>query len=110
VLSGKVSKFPIISVLCVFLFCTSLSQRSFARLPLLKTESKLTLCCRRGLFWSFGLLSLCDGQNVDSFSLVFDRWMTTPTPPLESTNGSVVTGCTAPGFPSLESSVQAGVL
>jgi hypothetical protein len=29
------------------------------------------------------------------FSLVFDRWMTTPTPPLEPTDGSVVMGCTA---------------
>jgi hypothetical protein len=33
------------------------------------------------------------------FSIVFDKWMTTPTPPLELTDGSVVTGCTAPGFP-----------
>jgi hypothetical protein len=30
-------------------------------LSLLKTESELTFCCRRGLFWSFGLLSLFDG-------------------------------------------------
>jgi hypothetical protein len=28
-------------------------------------------------------------------SLVFKRWMTTPTPPLEPTDGSVVTDCTA---------------
>jgi hypothetical protein len=28
------------------------------------------------------------------FSLVFDRWMTTPMSPLEPTDGSVVTGCT----------------
>jgi hypothetical protein len=33
------------------------------------------------------------------FSLVFDRWMTTPTSPLELMNGSVATGCTAPSFP-----------
>jgi hypothetical protein len=33
------------------------------------------------------------------FSLVFDRWMTTPTPPLEPMDGSIVTDCTAPGFP-----------
>jgi hypothetical protein len=33
------------------------------------------------------------------FSLVSDRWMTTHTPPLELMGGSVVTGCTAPGFP-----------
>jgi hypothetical protein len=33
------------------------------------------------------------------FSLVFDRWMTAPTPPLEPMDGFVVTGCTAPGSP-----------
>jgi hypothetical protein len=33
------------------------------------------------------------------FSLVFDRWTTTPTPPMEPTDDSVVTGYTAPGFP-----------
>jgi hypothetical protein len=31
------------------------------------------------------------------FSPVLDRWMTTPTPPLELTDGSVAMGCTAPG-------------
>jgi hypothetical protein len=98
-LSGKVLKFSITSVLCVFPDSVPVSQRSFARLSLLKTESELTFCCRHGLFWSFSLLSLCDGQNVDSSSLVFDRWMTTPMPPLELTDGSVVTGYTAPGFP-----------
>jgi hypothetical protein len=33
------------------------------------------------------------------FSLISIRWMTTPTPPLESTDGSVAMGCIAPGFP-----------
>jgi hypothetical protein len=33
------------------------------------------------------------------FSLVFDRWMTTPTPPLEPTDGSVAMGYTTPVFP-----------
>jgi hypothetical protein len=33
------------------------------------------------------------------FSLVFDRWTTTPMPPLESTDDSVVMGCTALVFP-----------
>jgi hypothetical protein len=33
------------------------------------------------------------------FSLVFDRWTTTPMPPSEPTDGSVVMGCTAPVFP-----------
>jgi hypothetical protein len=33
------------------------------------------------------------------FSLVFDRWMTTPTLSLEPMDGYVVTDCTAPGFP-----------
>jgi hypothetical protein len=37
------------------------------RFLLVKIESALMFCCRRGLFWSFGLLSLFDGWNVDSF-------------------------------------------
>jgi hypothetical protein len=31
------------------------------------------------------------------FSLISDRWMTTPTPPWALTDGSVAMGCTAPG-------------
>jgi hypothetical protein len=37
----------------------------------MKTESKLTFCCRRGLFWSFGLLFLFNGGNIDSFPPCF---------------------------------------
>jgi hypothetical protein len=33
------------------------------------------------------------------FSFVFDRWISTPTPPTKTMDGSVVTGCTAPAFP-----------
>jgi hypothetical protein len=50
----------------------------------------------------FGVLVCCIcsmDEMLIRFSLVFDRWMTTPTPPLEPMNGSVVMGCTAPGFP-----------
>jgi hypothetical protein len=32
------------------------------------------------------------------FSLVFDKWITIPTPPSEPMDGSVVTGCTTPVF------------
>jgi hypothetical protein len=32
------------------------------------------------------------------FFLVFDRWMTTPTPTSGPMDGSVVTGCTVPAF------------
>jgi hypothetical protein len=35
---------------------------------------------------------------VIHFFLVFDRWTTTPTPPLGSTDGSIATGCTVPAF------------
>jgi hypothetical protein len=38
-----------------------------------------------------------DGMLIHFF-LVFDRWMTTPMPPLELTDGSVATGCTTPAF------------
>jgi hypothetical protein len=56
-------------------------------------------CCRRGLF---GVLVCClcsMDKMLIRFSLVFDRWMTILTPPSEPTDGSVVTGCTAPVFP-----------
>jgi hypothetical protein len=32
------------------------------------------------------------------FSFIFNRWTTTPTPPLELTDGFVATGCTVPFF------------
>jgi hypothetical protein len=59
-----------------------------------KTESELTFCCRCGLF---GVLICClysMDEMLIHFSLVFDRWTTTPMPPSEPTNGSVVMGCT----------------
>jgi hypothetical protein len=52
-------------------------------------------------WFNFGVLVCClcsMDEMLIHFSLVFDRWTTTPTPPLEPTDGSVVTGCTAPGF------------
>jgi hypothetical protein len=62
VLSGKVSKFSITSVLCPFPDSVPVSvSRVLQDCHLSKTESELTFCCRRGLFWSFGLLSLFDG-------------------------------------------------
>jgi hypothetical protein len=68
-------------------------------LSLLKTESELTFCCCRGLFFGVLVCCLCSmDEMLICFSLVFDRWMTTLTPPLEPMDGSVVTGCTAPGF------------
>jgi hypothetical protein len=100
VLSRKVSKFSITFILCT---CPDSALVSVSRVlrdhRRLKTESALTFCCRHGLFWSF-VCCLCsmDGMLI-RFSIVFDRWMTTPTPLLELTDGSVVTGHTAPGFP-----------
>jgi hypothetical protein len=49
----------------------------------------------------FGVLVcyLCSMDEIlIHFSIVFDIWMTTPTPPWEPMDGSVVTDCTAPGF------------
>jgi hypothetical protein len=49
----------------------------------------------------FGVL-VCYLYSMDEmlihFSLVFDRWMTTPMLPLEPTDGSVVMDYTAPGY------------
>jgi hypothetical protein len=51
------------------------------------------------VFWSFGLLSLLMDEMLIHFSLIFDRWMTTPTPSSEPTDGSCATCCTALVFP-----------
>jgi hypothetical protein len=93
-------KFSITVVLCTFPDSVSVSARTVLRdCRLLKTESELTCCCHRGLFWSLGCCLCSMDEMLIHFFLVFNRWMTTPTPPLELTDGSIVTGCTAPGFP-----------
>jgi hypothetical protein len=99
-LSRKVSKLSITFLLCAFPNSIPVPVSGVLRdCHRLKTESELTFCCRRGLFWSL-VCCLCSmDEMLIRFFLVFDRWMTTPTPPLEPTDGSVVTGCTAPGFP-----------
>jgi hypothetical protein len=63
-----------------------------------KSKFELIFCCG-GLF---GVLVCClcsMDEILIHFSLVFDRWTTTLTPPLEPTDGSIATGCTAPVFP-----------
>jgi hypothetical protein len=54
VLYEKVLKFSIPSVLCAFPDSVPASVSGVS-------ESELMFCCRRGLFWSFGLLSLFNG-------------------------------------------------
>jgi hypothetical protein len=100
VLSGNLAKFSITFVLCIFPdsapFPVSVVLRDCRQS---KTESELTFYCRRG---SFGVLVCClcsMDEILIHFSLVFDRWTTTPTPPSERMDGSVVMGCTAPVFP-----------
>jgi hypothetical protein len=65
-----------------------------------RARPPLSFLLPRGLF---GVLICCicsmDGMLI-LFSLVFDRWTTTRTPPSELTDGSVVTGCTASVFPT----------
>jgi hypothetical protein len=47
---------------CVFLLILYQSQSvEFCEIAIAETESELTFCCRRVLFWSFGLLPLFDG-------------------------------------------------
>jgi hypothetical protein len=47
---------------CAFFLILYQSQSvEFCEIVIAETESKLTFCCRRGLFWSFGLLALFDG-------------------------------------------------
>jgi hypothetical protein len=64
-------------------------------------ENKIGVNVLLSSWFIFRVLVCClcsmDGMLI-RFSLVFNRWMTTPTPPLEPMDGSVVTGCTAPGF------------
>jgi hypothetical protein len=100
VLYGKVSKFSITFILCI---CPDSAPCSISRVlrdhrQLKKSESEL-ICCHRGLF---GVL-VCSLYSMDEmlicFSFGFDRWTTTPMPPSEPTDGSVVTGWTAPVFP-----------
>jgi hypothetical protein len=100
VLSGKVSKFSITSVSCVFSNSIPVSVSRVLRDHCqLKTESELTFAVVVGYF---GVLVCCPcsmNEMLIHFSFVFDKWMTTPMPPLEPTDGSVVMGCTAPSFP-----------
>jgi hypothetical protein len=60
-LSGKVSKLSITVVLFIFPDSVPVSLSRVLRDCQLEMEFELTFCCRRGLFWSFGLLSLFDG-------------------------------------------------
>jgi hypothetical protein len=60
-----------------------------------KSESELTFS-HGGLF---GILVYClysMDEILIRFSLIFDRWTTTPTPPSELTNHFIVMGCTVP--------------
>jgi hypothetical protein len=99
VLSGKISKFSITSVLCAFPDSVPvLVSRVLRDRCQLKTESELTFAI---VVVYFGVLvcSLCSmDEMLIRFSLVCDRWMTTPMPHFEPMDGSVMTGCTAPGF------------
>jgi hypothetical protein len=99
-LSGKVSKFSIAFILCTLPDSTPFSvSRVLRGCHQSKTEYELIFCCRRGLFEVL-ICCLCSMDEIlIRFSLVFDRWMSTPTPPSEPTGGSVVTGCTALVFP-----------
>jgi hypothetical protein len=97
-LSAKVSKFSITFILCVS-SDSALNSASRVlrdhRQP--KLESELMFCGG-----SFGVLVCClylMDEMLIHFSLVFDRWTTTPMPLSEPTDGTVVTGCTALAFP-----------
>jgi hypothetical protein len=98
-LSGKALKFDITFVLCMFPDSASYSvSRVLRDCCQSKSESGL-LFCRGGLF---GVLVCClcsMDEMLIRFSLVFDKWMTTPTPPSEPMDGSVRMGCTTPAFP-----------
>jgi hypothetical protein len=70
-------------------------------LSLLKTKSELPFCCRRGLFWSFGLLPLFDGRNVDSFLPCFRQMDDYPYATLGADGWFRCDGLHRPGFPTL---------
>jgi hypothetical protein len=85
---------------CAFFLILYQSQSAeFCEIVVAETESALTFCCRRGYFGVLVCFLCSMDEMLIRFSLVFDRWMTTPMAPLEPTDGSLVTGCTALGFP-----------
>jgi hypothetical protein len=102
VLSGKVSKFSITSILCVFADSVSVAvSRVLQDYCQLKIEFELTFRCRRGLVWSFGLLSLFDGCNVDSFLPCFRQIDEYPYATLRADGWFHCDGLHRLGFPTL---------
>jgi hypothetical protein len=97
-LSRKVSKFPITFILCISSDSTPiLVSRLLRDCSRSESESDLTFV-RDGLL---GVLVCClcsMDEILIHFSFVFDRWMTTPTPPSEPTDGTIAIGCTVPGL------------
>jgi hypothetical protein len=102
VLSGNVSKFSITFILCTFLDSIPVYVSRVLRDHCqLKIESKLIFCRRRDLFWSFNLLSLFDGGNVDSFLPYFRQLDDYPYATLGANRWFCCDGLHRPGFPTL---------
>jgi hypothetical protein len=98
-LSEKASKFSTTFILFTFPDSTPYSvSRVLRDHRQSKSESELTFCCG-GLFRVLVCCLYLMDEMLIRFSLVFDRWTTTPMPPSEPMDGSIAMGCTAPTFP-----------
>jgi hypothetical protein len=97
-LSGKVSKFAITFILFISHDSAPISV-SMVLQDRHRSESESELTFYRGGL--FGVLVCCLGSMDEiliSFSFVLNRWMTTPMPFSEPTDGTIAMGCTVPGL------------
>jgi hypothetical protein len=96
--SGKVSKFSITFILCIASDSTPISVSRVLR-DRSRSESESELTFYRGGLLGVLVCCLCSMHVMFiHFFFVFDRWMTTPTPPSEPTDGTITTGCTISGL------------
>ena len=91
------SQNPLSLPYCAF-FLNLYQSQSAEFCEIVVAENRIGVNVLLSSWFNFGVLVCClcsMDEILIRFSLVFDRWMITPTPPLEPMDGSVVMGCTA---------------
>jgi hypothetical protein len=73
----------------------------FCEIVIAENRIWVNVCCRRGLFWSFGLLPLFDGWNADLFLPCFRQMDDYPYTTLGADGWFLCYGLHCPGFPTL---------